>query len=182
MVKSNVREQMIRGAAELLAERGVEATSFSEVIARTGAPRGSIYHHFPDGKDELIAAAATSLGDGVVALLDAIEATSPARVLDTFVDGWRFVLVSNSYGRGCAVAATGLASDEALRALSGEILASWRQALSRALVRSGATRRRADDLAALTLAAVEGALILGRATNDDEIFDVLKRQLRRLAA
>lgn len=184
MAKSNVREQMIRGAAELLATRGVQGTSFADVLAHTGAPRGSIYHHFPGGKDELVQAAARSVGEGVVALLDSIDAPSPAKVIDGFVDGWRAVLVSGEFESGCAVAATCLGSSEAdaLRSLAGEIFASWEAALSRAFVRSGATRRQADDLAVVCLSAVEGGLVLGRAAHDDRVFEVLKRQLRRLAA
>lgn len=184
MAKSSVREEMIRGAAELLATRGVQGTSFADVLAHTGAPRGSIYHHFPGGKDELVQAAARSVGEGVVMLLDLLDAPSPAKVVDAFVDGWRSVLVSGEFESGCAVAATCLGSSEAdaLRTLAGEIFASWQQALSRAFVRSGATRRQADDLAVVCLAAVEGGLVLGRAAHDDQIFEVLKRQLRRLAA
>lgn len=184
MAKRNVREQMISGAAELLASRGVQGTSFSDVLAHTGAPRGSIYHHFPGGKDELVRAAATSVGDGVGMLLDSIDAASPEEVVAAFVDGWRSVLVAGGFERGCAVAASCLGSeaDDELRAVSGEIFRAWRDALARALVRSGATRRRADDLAMICLASVEGALILGRAEHDDAVFDVLKRELRRLAA
>ena len=54
---SDARNRMIAGAARLLARRGLQATSFSTVLAATGAPRGSIYHHFPGGKDELVVAA-----------------------------------------------------------------------------------------------------------------------------
>jgi len=43
---------MVAGAARLLAEKGMEGTSFAEVLAATGAPRGSTYHHFPGGKTE----------------------------------------------------------------------------------------------------------------------------------
>lgn len=184
MAKRSVREQMIEGAADLLARRGVQGTSFADVLAQTGAPRGSIYHHFPGGKDELVQAAARSVGEGVVALLDVVEASSPAKVVDVFVDGWRAVSVSGGFERGCAVAATCLGSgeDDAARRLAAEIFASWQAALSRAFVRSGATRRQADDLAVVCLAAVEGALVLGRAAHDDQVFVVLKRQLRRLAS
>jgi len=184
MVKRNVHDDMVRGAAELLAARGVQGTSFSEVIARTGAPRGSIYHHFPGGKDELVEAAIRSVGDGVTALLDSLDASSPAKLVDAFVDGWRAVLVTGDYERGCAVAASCLgsgASDE-LRNVVGEVFRSWHDALARAFVRSGAARRRAEDLATVCIASVEGALIIGRAEHDDAVFDVLKRQLRRLAA
>ena len=52
-----VRDNMIAGAARLLAQRGLQATSFSTVLAETNAPRGSIYHHFPGGKEELVTAA-----------------------------------------------------------------------------------------------------------------------------
>jgi AcrR family transcriptional regulator len=184
MVKRNVHDDMVRGAADLLATRGVQGTSFSEVIAHTGAPRGSIYHHFPGGKDELVEAAIRSVGDGVTALLDSLDAPSPAKLVDAFVDGWRAVLVAGDFERGCAVAASCLGSEATtdLRTVSGEIFRSWRNALASAFVRSGATRRRAEDLAMVCIASVEGALIVGRAEHDDAVFDALKRQLRRLAA
>jgi AcrR family transcriptional regulator len=184
MVKRNAHDDMVRGAADLLATRGVQGTSFSEVIAHTGAPRGSIYHHFPGGKDELVEAAIRSVGDGVTALLDSLDAPSPAKLVDAFVDGWRAVLVAGDFERGCAVAASCLGSEATtdLRTVSGEIFRSWRNALARAFVRSGATRRRAEDLAMVCIASVEGALIVGRAEHDDAVFDALKRQLRRLAA
>jgi hypothetical protein len=100
------------------------------------------------------------------------------------VDGWRAVLVAGDYERGCAVAASclGYEATTDLRTVSGEIFRSWRDALARAFVRSGATRRRAEDLAMVCIASVEGALIVGRAEHDDAVFDALKRQLRRLAA
>ncbi len=47
IVKADSRQNMIQSAALLMRERGVDATSFSEVLAHSGAPRGSIYHHFP---------------------------------------------------------------------------------------------------------------------------------------
>ena len=51
--RENVRSNMVEGAVRLLASRGVEGTSFSEVLAAADAPRGSVYHHFPGGKSEL---------------------------------------------------------------------------------------------------------------------------------
>ena len=57
MAQGDVRTKMVKGAAGLLATKGVEGTSFAEVLAVTDAPRGSIYHHFPGGKSELVHAA-----------------------------------------------------------------------------------------------------------------------------
>ena len=45
----SVREQMVDSAVILLATRGLDGTSFTEVLSASGAPRGSIYHHFPGG-------------------------------------------------------------------------------------------------------------------------------------
>ena len=53
------RDRMVRSAAGLIARRGMNATSLSDVLTESGAPRGSVYHHFPDGKRQL-AAASTS--------------------------------------------------------------------------------------------------------------------------
>jgi TetR/AcrR family transcriptional repressor of lmrAB and yxaGH operons len=57
-----VRARMVDGAIALLASRGLEGTSFSEVLELTGAPRGSIYHHFPGGTAELVSAAVDGAG------------------------------------------------------------------------------------------------------------------------
>ena len=65
----SVRDQMVDSAVILLAKHGLDGTSFTEVLTASGAPRGSIYHHFPGGKDELIAAAIEVAGARAVALL-----------------------------------------------------------------------------------------------------------------
>src|SRR2546421_4843590 len=72
------RERMIESALVLMGEHGVEATSFSQVIEHSGAPRGSIYHHFPGGKEQLIEEATRYGGDvGVKLLTEAIEQHAP---------------------------------------------------------------------------------------------------------
>ena len=65
-----VRKGMVEGAMALLARRGLHATSFSEVLAATGAPRGSLYHHFPGGKDQLVAEAVDRI---VAAVRDRVQ-------------------------------------------------------------------------------------------------------------
>ena len=61
-MRGRVRQKMVEGASRVLARRGLHATSFSEVLAVTGASRGSIYHHFPGGKAELIEAVLEDYG------------------------------------------------------------------------------------------------------------------------
>jgi AcrR family transcriptional regulator len=60
------RDDMIRAAIELLCERGYAGTSFGDVLERSGAPRGSIYHHFPGGKQQLVTEAVQRYTAGVL--------------------------------------------------------------------------------------------------------------------
>ena len=53
----DVRQRMVLSALYLIAERGVQGTSIADVLERSGAPRGSVYHHFPGGKNEIVGAA-----------------------------------------------------------------------------------------------------------------------------
>ena len=74
------RERMIRSAVVLLGSRGYEGTALSEVIAQSKAPKGSTYHHFPGGKDELVDAALRFVEHGVDPTIDGMTATDPASV------------------------------------------------------------------------------------------------------
>src|SRR5258706_10115155 len=70
IVVRDVRARMIEGAIRVLAQHGLQSTSFAEVLGLTGAHRGSIYHHFPEGKDQRIAAAVDLAGAHAVTALD----------------------------------------------------------------------------------------------------------------
>ena len=182
MNRRNVRQEMVNGAISLLAEKGVHGTSFAVVTETTKTPRGSIYHHFPGGKNELIEEAVTSIGQLVTALIDAVEADSPSQVVDVFVESWRTVLLANNFASNCAVAnaSLGAGDEDSLKASADEVFKKWQHALARAFERSGAKRKDAVDFAAVCLASVEGAMILGRASGSDEVFKALSRQLKKI--
>ena len=65
------RDRMIASAIRLFSEHGLTATSVRDVVEHAGAPRGSVYHHFPGGKDQLAQEAVQSAGDRIGALIDA---------------------------------------------------------------------------------------------------------------
>src|SRR5437870_12102043 len=103
-VSTDSRERMVRSAASLIRTRGVNATSFSDVLADSGAPRGSIYHHFPEGKRQLAEDAMRWTSERVLAHLRAGAPTSPSDVLERFIDLWRQVVVTSGGSAGCVVA------------------------------------------------------------------------------
>ncbi|HEX2682112.1 MAG TPA: TetR/AcrR family transcriptional regulator, partial [Candidatus Dormibacteraeota bacterium] len=98
------RTKMVRSAASLIRIRGFNATSFSDVVDDSGAPRGSIYHHFPQGKEQLAGDAIKWTSERVLAHQRACRATTAAGVLDCFIDMWRQVVIASGGSAGCVVA------------------------------------------------------------------------------
>src|SRR3989449_4007895 len=104
--RTDSRASMVRGAVSLIRTRGVNATSFSDVLAESGAPGGSIYHHFPKGKEQLAGDAIRWTSERVVAHQRACRATTGAGVLRCFIDMWRQVVQQSNATAGCVVAGT----------------------------------------------------------------------------
>src|SRR5271154_6965956 len=108
-----IKQRMIARTAVLLAKKGLQGTSFSEVLEASGAPRGSLYHHFPGGKDELVLAALGAAGDQAMAVLDSLAGQPATEVAQTFIALWRMVLAKSDFAAGCAVVAVTVAADSA---------------------------------------------------------------------
>jgi AcrR family transcriptional regulator len=174
---------MVRGAVSLIRTRGVNATSFSDVLAESGAPRGSIYHHFPNGKEQLAADAIRWTSERLLAHQRACRATTAAGVLDCFIDMWRQVVVASRGAAGCVVAGVAIDTVAADRALIDVVRAtfrSWTDLLAEQLVAVGVPARRASRLAVTTVAGMEGALILCRAEGHSGPLETVTAELKRL--
>src|SRR5258705_13873654 len=91
------KRRMISSAMLLLARRGLQATSFTEVLEHSGAPRGSVYHHFPGGKDELVGAAIEYASTRALKLLDAKAGAGAQVIVATFLQLWREVLLRSDF-------------------------------------------------------------------------------------
>jgi TetR/AcrR family transcriptional repressor of lmrAB and yxaGH operons len=167
-----VRDRMIAGAVRLLAQQGLQATSFAEVLQLTGAPRGSIYHHFPGGKDQLVAAAVEAAGRQALSVLDGLAGESPERVTESFLGLWRLLLERTGNTAGCAVLAVTVATrDDDLLTRAGEVFRAWRARLT-ALFEAGGLPG-AEDFATTLIAASEGAVVLARAERSIAPFDAV---------
>lgn len=164
---SMAREHMIQSAGTLLRERGLAGTSFREVLAHSGTPRGSIYHHFPEGKNELVEEAVRAAGVAGGQMIAAGSASGdPVATLRGFIRLWGQGLAVSGYEAGCPLVAvtTAAGADEPeLRAAAADAFAAWHDALVAGLRDAGLSRARARRLATTILAGVEGAVILCRA-------------------
>ena len=104
---------MVEGAVRLLATEGVEGTSFKEVLAVADAPRGSVYHHFPGGKSELLHAALDRASERALGAMEATRGQSAPEVLERFLALWRALLDYSRLGAGCAVVSVTVAGPDA---------------------------------------------------------------------
>src|SRR5258708_7154081 len=169
---------MSAGAMKLLARRGLQATSFSEVLELTGAPRGSIYHYFPEGKYQMVAAAIGLAGDRALQPLEQIAGASAEEIAQLFLDMWRKLLSHANFEAGCSVLAVTVATDSReLLDDAGNIFRTWRGRLAQLLEQGGLAPDDARQLAAILVAASEGAVVLSRAERSMEPFDLVSSQL-----
>ena len=173
---------MVESAASLIGRQGVNATSFSEVLAASGAPRGSIYHHFPEGKEQLSEDAVRLTAERVVRYLEAGRATTPAGVLEHFVALWRKVVVDSGGAAGCAIAGVAVDSgrDAPVMAVVRAAFDSWIALVAGQLAATGLAPARARAVALVAVAALEGALILCRAEGGPAPLDAVAGELDRL--
>jgi TetR/AcrR family transcriptional regulator, lmrAB and yxaGH operons repressor len=177
------RASMVRSAASLISSRGVSATSFSDVLADSGAPRGSIYHHFPQGKRQLAEDAIRWTSERVLAHQRACPAATPAEVLGCFIGLWRQVVLASGGASGCVVAGVAvdtIPDDAELIDVVRATFRSWIALLAERLEAVGVPAERATPIALATLAGMEGALILCRAEGGSDPLETVAGELMRL--
>lgn len=167
---------------EVFREHGFEGASLAHITARTGLGKGSLYHFFPGGKEEMAAAVLAEIDlwfetnvfaplrieeDGGAAIRDML-----ARTDAYFRSGRRVCLVG--------VFALGEVRDRFAEAVQS-YFARWREALADALIRIGHPAAAASEEAEDAVLAIQGALVLARALDDAAVFTrTLARLERRL--
>lgn len=156
---------MIQSAALLFREHGYSGTGFRDVIEHSGAPRGSIYHHFPGGKEQLAAETVTWAASVIERRMErATRSGDPVAALDQFVDSWREVLEGSDFRAGCPVVAVAAEADAGSAAIAAAAAAfgRWEDLIADALLAAGVGRPESRRLATLVVAAIEGAILLAR--------------------
>lgn len=179
-------QRVVAAAADMLARVGLNATSIREVTKAAHAPLGSTYHHFPGGKQELLARATTLAGDKVDALLEKLLQEGAVSGIAQFLQLWRERLLRSNFDAGCPVLAASVeAPVEAVpsqaRGAAAAVFARWEQRLGNALIEAGHPPAQAAVQATMIIAGVEGAVAMCRAMQDIGPFDRVATQLLALA-
>jgi TetR/AcrR family transcriptional regulator, lmrAB and yxaGH operons repressor len=179
------RAELIAATGRLLRRQGYSGTSVSDFLDAAGAANGSLYHHFPRGKEELAHAAIDAAAEQIeVALLAAFDATDdPVIAAQKAIDGMIAALDADPRD-GCPVAPTAIDTagiSEELRLAAARAFDRWTAVFEHALRRN----RNADTAAAqarVLLSAIEGALLLDRTSHGTSHLKAVRDALPTLLA
>ncbi|KAA1417153.1 TetR/AcrR family transcriptional regulator [Nocardioides humilatus] len=161
---------------ELIQVHGYAGTGLNAVLEHSGAPRGSLYFHFPEGKEQLGERALSLAADHFEALIvGALEGAGPdqgiGEIIEQTLDGLAELLHASDYRIGCPVSVVALemgSESERLRSVCEQAYESWTAPLQRFLLARGHDEAWARTTASSTISLVEGALIVSRARRDTQ--------------
>ena len=161
------KQGLVRTAMRLFRRQGYASTGLQQIVAESGAPKGSLYHYFPSGKEALGEAAIELAGGLVREMLADLAArhADPKAFLRAYcatMAGW---MQESGFHSGCPVATTLLETaprSPAITAAGRRAIDAWIAVIAGVLADAGMERREARTRAQLVVAAMEGALILAR--------------------
>jgi AcrR family transcriptional regulator len=171
------RERIVDASAELMSRQGYAATGVKQIVTQAQAPFGSLYHHFPGGKEELGTEAIRVSGALYELLIPAIFDPAPDLVsaVRAFFAGAAEHLRETGYEDACPIATVALevsSSSEAMRIACAEVFESWIAAGLPRFTAAGLSAPRARELVIAMISALEGAFVLARASRNTEALAV----------
>ncbi|UCZ88028.1 TetR/AcrR family transcriptional regulator [Gordonia sp. WA4-43] len=166
MADSATRDRILKAAAELYRRQGMPATGIKQISAAAEAPYGSIYHHFPGGKEAISVEVIRREGLRYGAFVGAqLETTDPLTGIPTLFENAGKLLESQDYSEACSIETIALevaSTNERLRLESAEVFESWLTGLATWFGQLEITEPERRRLALITLTALEGAFVLCR--------------------
>ncbi len=161
------RQRIVEAGSELLRVKGYTGTGVKEIVAAAQAPFGSLYHHFPGGKEQLGEEVIRHSGGLYGALVPLIFDAAPDVVTGVrmFFAGAAENLEETGWADACPIATVALevaSTSEPLRQATAEVFTSWIDALAPRFAAAGLEDDRARELAVAMLCGLEGAFILAR--------------------
>lgn len=164
LTKARLAESML----ELIQTSGYSGTGLNAVIEHAAAPKGSIYFHFPDGKEGLGVAAVELAGKQFETLIAeaAVSAGGAAEAARAAIEALTTIVSESNFRLGCPVSVVTLemgAESERLRQACATAFESWIAPTAALLEASGVDAGEARSLATVVVSTIEGAVIVSRA-------------------
>lgn len=183
---SSAREDMLSAASELFRERGYEGVGVAELLTKSGAPRGSLYFHFPGGKEQIGAEVVERVGITVAGRFRELAHSDVD--LQTFIDRVFKTTAreckERDYKASCPMAAiaAGVGSENPkLQSAIREAFASWEREIAAAAEMRGLTKKNAEMFASSFVTAMEGAFVVSKAQGNSAAHINASRAMQALA-
>ncbi|MCA0012670.1 TetR/AcrR family transcriptional regulator [Mesorhizobium sp. B292B1B] len=182
---NDTRARILETTGLLLRRRGYHGTSLNDILSASGAPRGSLYFHFPGGKDQLVVEVTRASVAEVTERLGAELAaeSDPAVAVHHIYQSVARMLEDNEFSLGCPVAPVVLDAPNDvpdLEEICRSAFEQWIGLLRQAFVRAGVVERRARALALLVESSLEGLMVIARATRDRSSINVVADEVAAL--
>lgn len=182
---NTTREQILIATCDLLEEQGFHGTGLNQIISASGAPRGSLYYHFPDGKDGLAAEAIARTGELTAQRIrDGLASGAPLpQAIRGFVERIAELIERSGFRAGgplTAVAMETATTNERLNQACRTAFQRLEGAFAAHLAASGLPTERAAELATFVTATIEGGIILSRTYHSGDPLRQVARELERL--
>jgi len=179
---ASTRDQIIEKTCELLEIQGYHATGLNQIIRESGSPKGSLYYHFPGGKEELAVESVQHVGQIVLGRIteNLAQIDDPAAAIETFIRNIALNVERSGYRAGgpiTTIAMETASGSEALRETCDRIYMEWRAAFADKLAGGGLDATQAHSIATLIIAAIEGGVILSRTSRSPEPLQHIGQQI-----
>ncbi|QVQ50765.1 TetR/AcrR family transcriptional regulator [Spiractinospora alimapuensis] len=171
-VVTPTRDRILRATVDLLRRQGYEGTGVKQIARAAEATLGSLYHFFPEGKEQLATEALRMDGEHYASLLrrGMESSTDPAEGIVAFADLLAADLRAANWCDSCMASAAALeriGHSPAIQAGYQAAMETWREIIATRLRAAGTSEEKADDAACFALSALEGAEIQSRTTQSD---------------
>lgn len=168
------RDRVIAATIELMRRGGYAGVGINEILAEGGAPKGSLYHFFPDGKRQIASEAMAVYASQALELYEKALAApgTPAQKVKRLLKVPASRLLKGDFQSSCMAGTLSLDLDDSLERVRGEVGAFFEQMIELVATHLRMPdRRRARSFAGLLLTTIEGAYIRGRAERSTQAFD-----------
>lgn len=184
---SNVRAQILQTTCALLEKQGFHGTGLNEIVKESGAPKGSLYHYFPDGKDQITAEAVLQSGQLTAERIGSglSESSSASKAVYDFVLKIADHVEHSGFAAGSpltAVAMETATKSERINQSCREAYGALQTAFREKLLECGFAKIKADELSTFITASIEGGIILSRTYHTADPLRLVGKQLKGLLA
>ena len=184
---SNAREQILQTTCDLMEKQGYHGTGLNEIVKESGAPKGSLYHYFPEGKEQITSEAVLQSGRATAERIqNGLKGNSnAAKAIHDFILNIADHVESSGFAAGSpltAVAMETATKSERINLACREAYALLETAFKEKLLESGFTKGKAEELGTFITAAIEGGIILSRTAHSADPLLLVAKQLRTVIA